>query len=315
MGLLETLGGPLGAILGPVAGAAIGAATTPDSVETTMTTQPWGPAQPYGREVMSEAQNLYGQGYPYYPGSMYNAPTPLSLAGREQYANYGMNQLPGMIGPLQQGWMGAASGGAKNPYVDELLGKMEDRAGEFFAEKINPVVTGNALNAGGYGSSRLGVAQVRGARDVARELGSAQTDFLSKVYGQNLGQQKAAWGAAPNMLNFGFIPGQTGMHVGGLYGDDQQQMLNAQMAQYQAQSMAPYQGLSFYQNMTMPYMGMGQTGTSSVPGGSPWAGALGGAQLGYGLWDAYNQSQTPPPTSVPYQTPSGMNISFNPAYA
>lgn len=59
------------------------------------TSEPWGAAQPYLKDVMQQAQNLYKQGGPqYYPGQTYNDPTAAQTAAWGQAQDYA-NQVFG----------------------------------------------------------------------------------------------------------------------------------------------------------------------------------------------------------------------------
>ena len=134
------------------------------------------------------------------------------------------------------------------------------------------------------------------AEGLLESLGDVEARMLSNAYGQTLGQQRAAWGAAPAMAGLGFMPAQTQMDVGAMYRGD---------------AMAPAQNLSGFQGTTLPYFTAG-FGTVTEPNKlyqPPVNQFLSGAFTGHQLWKDIGGSFD---TGLPSPSPLGGSNIGNP---
>ena len=247
----------------------------------------FGPGLPYARRMLGDAESLYGeQGF---------APTtnPLELMGRRSQLGYAEGALPGLIGAAQGSWLQGLNP-ALNPYVGSMIQAAQNDLIQDYQRYTLPAIADQSQYTGGYGGSRQGVAQGIASEGLLEALGDVSTRMLGQAYGQGLQQQRAAWGAMPNMLQAGMMPGGAQQDIGAMYRQDLTQ---------------PAQNLIGYSGLISPYVGrVGGAPAQPVP--STTAGLATGAGAGLG-W--YNQNRgwidpmfqpSAPVTPVP-QSPSG----------
>jgi hypothetical protein len=194
---------------------------------------------PYLQNLWTSGQGLANQG----------AGQDMGMAGYNQGMDY-LNQ--GMAGLGGQNMQGAFStlGRLQNPGMDPMMDVYARQLGQNFNEQIMPGLRGDAMAAGGLGSSRAGIAQgLAGAR-----MGQQMQDFGAQLYGQN---QDRALQAANAM---GGLQGS----ISGMYGQGGQ--LAQQLGQfgmgvpwYAQNQMAGLLGNPLMQNL-------GSTSTSSSKG-------------------------------------------------
>lgn len=249
---------------------------------------PWAPAVPAAELALSEAQRIYGA------GGFAPLPNPLELLGRENLLDYGEGALPGMIGAAQESWMRGLDPGL-DPYVSSMIQAAQNDLVQDYQRNIMPGIADRAQAVGGYGGSRQGVAEGIAAEGLLEALGDVETHLLSDAYRQSLGQQRAAWGAAPAMAGLGFMPSQTQMDVGAMYRSD---------------AAAPARNLLAFQSATQPYFtaGFGSSTQPNLGYQPPINRFLGGAFAGNQLWnDISAGSQLPAPSPL---GGSGIGSSF-----
>lgn len=258
-----------------------------DEVEQTSTTAPWGPMQPYLKEGMRGAQQMYRQGGPgYYPGQTYVTPDPLQNYAQNLRLAYGMQSLPGQVGEARaaQSQMLTAPDVAQNPYVGGMADVISKRMARQFTEEMAPRIEGGAVAAGQLGSPGTDARMRRAMRGVSEATGDALAGLYGQAYGQGLEQQRAGLAMAPTTAQFGLMP----MDVMGGVGDYRQaiaqQALQADMDRFGYQQQQPYTNVEWY----LRQLGAGSpystsTGTTEQPGSSPLAGAVGGGLMGASL--------------------------------
>ena len=161
----------------------------------TQNSEPWSQAQPYLKDIFSQAQNQYRQGQEYYPGSTvvpFSPDTQQGINGlREQYQGSptGFDAASGTLTNL------AGSTGANNPFMSEIktAGDRQNTAGngvlnEFAnSNQSNPYLdqtfdkaadkVSNNVNAMFSGSGRYGSGAHQGV------MGDTMGDLATSVYG------------------------------------------------------------------------------------------------------------------------------------
>lgn len=251
-------------------------------------TEPWGPAQPYLKDILGEGERLYGQGTQFFPSQTFAPLNPWQLGGLSQNLNYSQALMPNQVGMAQGAWGSAlnAPDVANNPYVQDQIQANTRLLNRNFQENIMPTIQGSATAAGQSGSSRHGVAEGIAARGTQEAIANQAANTMLSAYGQGLDARSQALGMSGNVLGLGMLPGQTMQGVGGTLNAEAQRYINEAMQRQQFDETGEWDLLSRYQNVVNPTAGLGGVTTAPNPyQQNPFASALGGGLLGYG---AYN---------------------------
>lgn len=140
--------------------------------------------------------------------------------------------LAGQQGPSQMGMMYQdIVGGPGNTYMDPMVDALRDDYGTSFREEFLPGVTNSAINAGGLGSSRQGVAEAVGgakygqnfARDAATMRGQGyETDMNWKMNIASMADQSQQQNLDRmyNMWDAGNLSQQTALDRQGGFGQE-----------------------------------------------------------------------------------------------
>jgi hypothetical protein len=280
------IGGVLGA-----AGSILGSKEQADSMEyaadrNAENARPkyYGPGMDAVPGLLNDAAGIYGNSG-FAPGT-----NPLQLLGRQNALGYAEGALPGMIGSAQDSWLRGLNPGL-DPYVGAMIESGQNDLAQDFARYILPRISDQAQATGGYGGSRQGVAQGIAAEGLMEAQGDLAANLLSNAYGQSLGQQRAAWAAAPSMAGLGYMPSQTQQDIGAMYRQD---------------AMQPAQNAQGYSQFLNPYFNPGggfQSGYQAAPStiGAGIQGAMGGGLVGNWVSNAFQSN------------PYGVNLSNAPA--
>jgi hypothetical protein len=285
---------------------------------------PFFPGQTYVSPsgATQQAVNMGMNGMPYYYGG---SDWLGASAGLAPGAIAGQQGLLGTSGGNYDFLSGAADV-ANNPYVQDMLAANAQQVNQQLTENWLPAVNQGAASVNALGSSRQGIAQAQAVERAAQQLANANSSTMLNAYGQGLGAQQTALGQTGNMLQALTAPMQTGAYAGNLMGQAgnmlqqgaqgalgwgqtvegyQQAALNDAMARHQYQYDAPWINMQNAGNMLQYLYPLGtttesgsRTGTNSQtapnPGYmSPYQSAMGGASLGYGLYDSWNPNQAP----------------------
>jgi len=236
---------------------------------TTQRTEPYAPAEPFLKDILGEAQNIYrsGIGRQYYPGSTVvpfatqtqsaldlGQAAALEQAGPSQL----MNQAASTIG-------GFAGGAGQNQYLQGIR------------EGITSDVMGNvATQFGGMG--RTGTSPMA-QQAAAKGITQAYAPIASQLSQQERTRQLAAAGQLPSLQQqmdarrFGGIGQLRG--VGGAYENLAQRQLQDQIARFQFGQQAPGRALREYSGLISPIASGFPTEYDTRPGEE--TGGLGGA--------------------------------------
>jgi hypothetical protein len=260
--------------------------------DQTITTinEPWGPQQPYLKEIFGEAQNIYNQNpSQFYPGQTYSPLNPLQQLGAQEHLAYGTSpQLQGLIGGTQEAYksMINAPDIMNNPYVQNLTDVTAGRIGEQLREQVMPSIRAGAIGRGQSGSSRHGIAEALAAKSGQQAIADATAQQLSGAYGQGLTQQARGMAFTPQTMGLGFGPAAAITSVGDKYRGETQKALQEDILRWQFAKEAPWEDLGKYQQFIQGQYGGEGTQTSSgggSGGGFNLAGAIGGGLTGLGL--------------------------------
>jgi len=252
--------------------------------EQTVKNVPWSGVQPYLKDVFGQAQNLSNQQMEYYPGQTYADLDPLQMQGMFQGLQFANGPGQSYINSAlqsQQSMMNAADV-QNNPHVQGMIDISNRSIADDFMQRINPAIEGGAVAAGQYGGSRQGIAQGLAAEGAAQAAGDASTRILNDAYGRGLEAQARGLALSPQTMQLGFLPGQTAERVGSVLQGQEQRGIDEAMARHNFSQNEGWDRLSRYNQLLNGGLGF-STQTSSMPGGSPVAGALGGAMTGAAL--------------------------------
>jgi hypothetical protein len=174
----------------------------------------------------SSATNVWGEQSPFLQ-SLYNQGA--GILGQQQGAGQAaQGQVDQFMPGVQQGFQGmqgiGQTGGPigqfadpNNSMVNQQIGNLGQQLGDFFNNQLMPGIAGQAVDVGGFGGARQGVAQGAAAGHVAQQFQQGSTDLMANAYGnaQNaagqqtqamLGANSALGGMAGDAFNLGMSP-------------------------------------------------------------------------------------------------------------
>jgi hypothetical protein len=248
-----------------------------------------------------------------------------SLPYYGQAANQALAAQPMMQAGLgmagrNYGFLSGAADVGNNPYVQQMMQANAGILNEQLQEQWLPALESgfSRTGAGAVGSSRHGLAQSEAIQNTAKELGRSNAGLLLGAYGQGLGAQQNALGQTGNMLRNLMVPsaatadaaayldqgGRTGLQYGQATEGYQQRALDDAMARFGWQYQEPWMRaqslggiLGSLQPLGRSYNAGSSAGNIPNPnyqsGGNAFLqGALGGAGVGYNIWDRWNQSRS-----------------------
>jgi len=285
------------------------------TMEQNTVTEPWGPAQPYLKTVLSEGQRLYDAGAEDYPGPTFAPMNPWQSGGLEQNLNYSQGLMPNQIGQAQGSWQNALNSPdvVNNPYVMNQVMANTGLLNRNLNENLLPLIQDNATQAGQSGSSRHGVAQgiaLRGTQEAAARQAAAT---MNQAYGQGLGARTNAMQMSPQMLGLGMLPGMQQQNFGNALNNEAQKYINEMMTRHQYDQDMPWDMLSRLQNVSTSTGGMGGTASSTSPNPNqqnPFISGLGGGMMGYDLGNTLFGSNPAPV----YSPLDASNLATNSSY-
>lgn len=252
------------------------------STNTVEKADPWPQQQPYLTYGYGQAKNNYQNLAPqYYPNRTY---TPFSTQ-TEQALDMAQNRaIQGS--PVEQAMQNQVQGTLQgdylnsNPYLDQMYNTAAQRVTETFNDQVMPGINASFGAAGGQGSK----IHQELATDAAGELSQTLGQMSANIYGNNYQQERArqmqAAGMAPmagnlDWQNIGKL-GTVGSAIEGKAG----QVLQDDMARWNHYQNLPAQMLQNYNANIQGNVGAATTSRMDADS-NPWAGALGGAGLGY----------------------------------
>ena len=237
----------------------------------TTTAEPWVGAQPYINKGFEEAAGIYDQYSPqFYSGQTQSGFSPDQLtaqAGTRDWATQGAASVMNpALSAYQYGTSNQAIDVANNPYVQ---GMAQQAASDAYGQ-LNPALAGirqGAIQSGGYGGGRQGVAEglaISGAADAAN---SAAAGIYSDAYGQGLQHQQSTLGQTGSIMDAGFQPYEQLGQSGAEQSAREQALIADAQAKHEFEQNLPYNRLNQYTSALSGAGGlMGNAGTSTTPG-------------------------------------------------
>lgn len=236
------------------------------SQTTVQKADPWGPIQPFLKDVAADAKSLYQQGG--FAADPYAGPRVGGFSDTTQQAHQMM--------------LDRAAGGS--PLLDTAGGTLTSMMDPNYRTSQLEAVKNNALGAAIPAAvSQFAGSGMTNSTMAMDTVGRAATDAVAPYeYGafeSAQGRALQAANMAPAMEAAGYIPSQMVGAVGGQRDAMTQAMIDAEMAKYYETENQPLTGLQNYGNLLMGLGGMGGTSSATAPGPS-FGQQLGGAALG-----------------------------------
>lgn len=247
--------------------------SAPTVTSSTSNSAPWDAAQPFMKETMGEAQNLYNNdvGFKPYTGRMQantDARTTEALGTAEGIARQGNTGFANAYQGLAD-MAGGADVGRINPALQTML----DGNARMVANRTNSAMSG----AGRYGSGAH-------SEMLSRGITEATAPLLYQDYNDSRQRQMQASQMLPGAYDAQFAPSRQLAGVGGYFEDREQTDLNNLIQQNAAAEARPWENLARYNAIVGGAGSMGgtQVSTGMQPSNAPSRAqtALGGAIAG-----------------------------------
>ncbi len=257
------------------------------SSDTKQTTVPWGPQQPYLKDLFSRAQQeLNAPGPNYYPSSTIAPFTPRQWQGQNLALRTAWGDLTNLgqrAAGANEFLLGDALRPESNPYLQQSVDAALGRTTRAFNEDVLPNIRSTFVGAGQGGSTRQGIAEGIAMDRLQQNLGDTAASMYSQAYNQGLDAMLRGVALSPQTGQLLLAPSGVVSAVGA----DQQAMNQAQLTdevnRWNFEQNAPWNELAQYGQLITG--GFGGTSTTSAP--SPerntLMGAAGGALSGAAL--------------------------------
>lgn len=233
--------------------------------------EPWSGIQPYLKKGYAEAAGIYDRFTPeYYSGVTQAQFSPDQLTAQAGVRDWATQGAPTVMNPAlsayQYGTGTSILDVAQNPYVRGMAqGAVQDVMSALQPELAN--IRGGAIQSGGYGGSRQGIAEgmaLSGAADAATR---AAADIYGQAYGQGLQHQLGTLGQTGDILKAGFQPYVALSASGAEQQAREQALIEDAKARHQFEQALPYERLSQYTGALGGTAGLlGGAGVTTAPG-------------------------------------------------
>jgi len=240
--------------------------------ETTVA-EPWAGAQPYIKKGYAEAEGIYDKFSPsWYGGKTQASFAPDQLTAQAGVRDWATKGAPNVMNPAisayKYGTGTSVVDVANNPYVKGMAAQAaKDAYGQ-----LTPTLAGirsGAIQSGGYGGSRQGIAEgtaIAGAADAATK---AAANIYGQAYGQGLQHQLGTLGQTGGLMTAGFTPYTALSATGAEQQQREQRLIEDAKAKHQFEQALPYERLSKYTGAISGTSGLlGSAGSTTAPGQS-----------------------------------------------
>ena len=239
----------------------------------TTNSEPWSGIQPYLSKGFGEAEGIYDKFSPaWYGGTTQSAFSPDELTAQAGVRDWATKGSPNVMNPALSAYQYGTGTGvvdvAKNPYVKDMAAQA---AKDAYAQ-LNPAlagIRGSAIQSGGYGGGRQGIAEgtaIAGAADAANK---ASAGIYGQAYGQGLQHQLGTLGQTGGILGAGFKPYSALGMSGEMQSGREQRLIEDAKAKHQFEQALPYDRLAQYTGAISGAQGLlGNAGVKTSPGES-----------------------------------------------
>ena len=239
----------------------------------TTTAEPWVGAQPYITKGFQEAAGIYDQYSPqFYSGQTQSGFSPDQLTAQAGVRDWATQGAPNVMNPAlsayQYGTSNQAIDVANNPYVQ---GMAQQAAKDAYGQ-LNPALFGirqGAIQSGGYGGGRQGIAEGGALAGVADAANRAAAGIYGDAYSQGLSHQSQTLGQTGSIIDAGFQPYSQLGQSGAEQQAREQRLIEDAKAKHEFEQKLPYNRLNQYSGALSGAGGlMGNAGSSTIPGAS-----------------------------------------------
>lgn len=258
---------------------------------TVQKTEPWDAAKPYYKDLYQTASDAYKainkEGY---TGQLVADQSADTISAQNTMRDLipalqttGTNAMTLANNTMSGNYLNAES----NPYLQSAVAAATRDYTKEFQNEIVPAINSSAIAQGAYGGARQGIALGNAADDATQNL----SDTIAKMYYQNYATERGYQNTAPTMAStaesLASAPATAYGQVGSSINTYEQSLLDAALAQYNANQLAPYTGLAEYASILNGggfNTSYGQINSNSNKSAANWlSGALGGGSLGFAV--------------------------------
>lgn len=247
--------------------------------------------KPYAPLYAQMGYNLTGMPYQPYPWETVAPFTADQMTAMDMVRNRSLTGSP-VVNAAQQETLNTIGGKyldpASNPYLQQTFDTAADRVTDAFSRGTAAQTDARFARAGAFGGSAWN--EIQGANQQA--LGDSLSGMAANIFGNNYAQernrQQAATQFAPNLAAQDYRDAEALLNVGGMQQQQGQNYLTDDMQRFMQAQQYPYQQFQQFGQMFNPNMGMNTTQT--MPGVSPFAGAMGGALGGLSMYNMGRQA-------------------------
>lgn len=246
--------------------------------------------QPYSTQYIQRAFGLANAPYQQYPGSRIAEFEPEHEQALGMTTSQALYGVPGSTEAYQNfantlggGFMGA------NPWLDDMYARGARGMVDAYRYGTQPSIDAQAVMARNFGGSPHAQYSDMARWQLGENLGSYASQLYGGAYDAERARQMQALSLYPTMQQAGFTNAEALAGVGDVIMQRNQDLINAQIQDYEAARMWPYQQLDVMGGAINAAAGGGGTTTQTSPSyfrGSPVAGMLGGGVAGYGIGHA-----------------------------
>lgn len=178
----------------------------------------------------------------------------LTQSGMASILGYSANELPAQFRDAraaeQYGLTGAMDV-QNNPYLRSAMDAATRPLIDNFtnAGGVLSNLRNGAVEAGGYGGSRQGIAEGLAARSLAQKVGDVQAAMASDAYNKGQDTFAKTLSLSPSIAQLGLMPGQQQVAAGGAQEGYQQAANNANAAKIAAQFSLPWDTQNSFANI------------------------------------------------------------------
>ncbi len=236
--------------------------------------------------LMQGARDLYQGGGPrYFQGQTYAGTDPLTTQGRQGMTNYAGGVGSALVGDAiatDRSFMDPNNifNPENIPGFQRAQQGVITNANNNLTRNILPAIRSGSVAAGSYGGSRQGIAEGLALGETNRYIGDTLANMNMQAYEGGMNRANAAAARAPQTYGLGLAPGSTMASVGDAYRSDAQRGIDADMARWNFEQLAPLLNLQNFQALTGTAGQYGGTTTgqqtSNMSGGNSFMAPLGG---------------------------------------
>jgi len=265
--------------------------TKQQASETTTTSEPWKEQQPYLKDLFAEAEKQYKSDSPqFFQGQQTANQSASTLQGQEYVKGFANTAAQDIARNSTSAFNTAANAAdlSSNPYFDAAAEAAIRPVVRQFNETVLPGIRQNAIASGGYGDSRMGVAQGIASDRLQQNVLDTTSRMALDAYGKGLDTSTKALALAPTAMQTGLQPGVMMDTVGQSEQAYQQQLINDAINKWNYEQMLPANKLTTLQSLITGNYGGTTTGQAlqDVSRTNPLMSGLGGAAAGASIGTA-----------------------------